>query len=119
LEISKFFLLTSLLSGISVLIPVVMYQKVVKTSIWNISGLKWYIRFTHFCLGTLIAQVILWLWYYYVEKYTKNNYNLYAEHDIVFGTNINPGKMDNDDLEKLRELGWIYGGEYDCWYKYV
>ena len=38
-----------------------------------------------------------------------------AEHDIIYGPNIDESFLSPNEKGKLMSLGWHWDGEYKCW----
>ena len=42
-----------------------------------------------------------------------------AAFDVIYGSTIDPDKVDAQDTAKLKELGWHWDKTYDSWLKLV
>lgn len=55
-----------------------------------------------------------------LEKYNKDEQAYFAaEHDEIFVGGPKPAKMEAADRHVLRDTGWRYSTDHDCWHAFV
>ncbi len=42
-----------------------------------------------------------------------------ASHDVIFGPCVDEDEVSVRHLTQLREFGWHYSSEFDCWARFV
>lgn len=51
-------------------------------------------------------------------KYKDNYSPTYCEHDVLYVVGISYEEVSKEDKEELKELGFSWSNEIDCWYSY-
>ena len=57
----------------------------------------------------------------FIKYFGDIGYPFHCEHDTLYVCGVNPEEVSKVDLERLEELGFFVGNEYDDWfisYKY-
>lgn len=48
-------------------------------------------------------------------KYKNEEFPTHCEHDILMVTGITEEEISEEDKEILKEFGFFYDGDYNCW----
>ena len=54
-------------------------------------------------------------------KYIHNDEkpDMSAHHDEIYCSGPHPDDLHEKDRDRLKELGWTWRGDLDCWHKFV
>ncbi len=48
-------------------------------------------------------------------KYKNETYPTHCEHDVLMVVGITEDEVTDEDKAELKELGFFFNNEYDCW----